>query len=339
MTVFGWDCSDYDTARGRIDPVAAKADGISFLTHKATELSANSRIRHKNYGDVLTRSRDAGIEFLGAYVVPRSSATIQAQVDYFLAYVDEATPWWRTFPGWFFQVDTEKWGYDNVSPSIGAAMCTEIKNRTGKVVAHYAPKWAYGNTVPGDDPLWASNYGTNPAIRYQLAYPGDASTRWASYSGRVPTFLQFGSQTIIGGHNTCDANAFRGTIDEFRTFISNGIPSNQGVTIMFCKLGDKNSDVVRALQSTLKGVFGADLGSSGIDGNYGDKTKAALKSALGPIYNGDGSNYNWLEYSLLQIQVVLKVSIVAPAPPVSDEHIRELADEQIKGTKLVPPVV
>jgi hypothetical protein len=74
-------------------------------------------------------------------------------------------------------------------------------------------------------PLWASNYGANPKTSYRNAYPGDSSSRWDKYSGQVPALLQYGSETIIAGQRRCDANAFRGTIDQLVKLV---YPSGDG---------------------------------------------------------------------------------------------------------------
>jgi hypothetical protein len=231
MTLFGWDASDFDWGRGPMDLVATKNDGITFLTHKATE---GTSVIHAHYGTVLGRARAAGVEFLGAYGVPRTpgnggAGTITAQVAYFMAHVNSATPWWRDVPGFFFQCDLEHWSnskgvYDAVAPSYGVQWCDLVRQATGRTVVLYAPAWAYGNSIGGADPLWASNYGTNPAGHYREAYPGDASTRWGAYSGRTPAFLQYGSNLTIGTQPGCDANAYRGTLDQLRTLLTGGTP-------------------------------------------------------------------------------------------------------------------
>jgi hypothetical protein len=207
-----------------MDVGAAVRDGITFFTHKATE---GTNVRHVHYGDALNRARAAGMPFMGAYIVVRTPGnnghgSIQAQVGYFLAYLDSQTPWWRTQQEFFIQVDTEHWGYDDVAPQYGVLACDLLRGQAGKLVVHYAPRWAYGDTIGGDHPLWASSYGTNPAVPYQQAYPGDGSAGWAPYSGRTPTILQYGSRLTIGSQPTCDGNAFRGTVDELRALIRGG---------------------------------------------------------------------------------------------------------------------
>jgi hypothetical protein len=198
-----------------MDLAAARADGISFFTHKATE---STNTQHIHYGAGMNRARAAGIPFLGSYHVVRT-LSVTAQVDYHLAYVTAQTPWWSSFPGWFFQADLEVWPYDAVAPNYGVAFAAEIERRTGRRCLLYAPQWAYGNTVGGSAPLWASGYGANPTGPYRAAYPGDSSPRWGSYSGRVPVILQFGSQATIGRQPGCDINAFRGASADFAQLI------------------------------------------------------------------------------------------------------------------------
>jgi hypothetical protein len=215
VTLYGWDASDFDWPRGPMDLAAARADGISFFTNKATE---STNTQHVHYGEAMNRARAAGIPFLGAYHVVRT-LSVSAQVDYHLAYVNAQTPWWSSFPGWFFQADLEEWSYDAVAPSLGVAFAAEVERRTGRRCLLYAPEWAYGDTIGGSAPLWASSYGVNPKLPYRAAYPGDTSLRWGSYSGRTPVILQFGSQATIGRQPGCDINAFRGTSADFAQLI------------------------------------------------------------------------------------------------------------------------
>lgn len=204
-----------------MDVAAMVRDGISFLTHKATE---GTSVTHAHYADALGRARAAGLKALGAYHVVRTPGNgghgpIPAQVDFFLSNLDAKTPWWRTWPGFFLQVDLEHWPYDNVAADYGVQMCDQLKARTGKTVILYAPQWAYGNAIGGTHPLWASSYGANPSGHYMLAYPGDISPRWAAYSGRVPVILQYGSRLTIGSQPGMDANAFRGSLADLLNLV------------------------------------------------------------------------------------------------------------------------
>jgi hypothetical protein len=148
-----------------------------------------------------------------------SHGSIAAQVDYAIAEADRQVPWWRGWPGWFWQVDLEHWGYDNVAPDLGVQMCAMLRARTNRWVVLYAPFWAYGNSIGGSDPLWASSYGNNSATPYRDRYPGDNGPGWTPYSGRVPVFWQYGSRMTVGSQPTCDVNAFRGSLDQLKALI------------------------------------------------------------------------------------------------------------------------
>lgn len=219
-TLYGWDASDFDWPRGSMDLAAARAAGISFFTHKATE---GTSVRHVHYGEALRRARAAAMPFTGAYHVVRSGPTSADQVSYLLAYADEATPWWRDYPGWFWQVDLEKWPYDAVPAWKGEEFADILAARTGRAVLMYASKGQYGDSLAGTcHPLWNANYGSNASGTFQALYAargGDTGAGWASYSGRTPVIWQYGSQAIIGTQHTCDANAFRGTIADFARLI------------------------------------------------------------------------------------------------------------------------
>jgi GH25 family lysozyme M1 (1,4-beta-N-acetylmuramidase) len=222
--VFGWDASDYDWQRGPMDLAAAARDGIQFFTHKATEATST---RHRNYGEAMRRARDAGIPVLGAYHVVRSAPSVASQVDYFLSYLDSQTPWWRDWPDFFVQVDLEKWSYDKVPAHIGESFADLVEQRSGRRAVIYASRGQYGNELSGTSHLlWNANYGTNPDMHFRSAYAfrgGDSGPGWVSYSGRIPTFWQYGSRTTIGSQTICDANAFRGTLDQMRALISGDV--------------------------------------------------------------------------------------------------------------------
>jgi GH25 family lysozyme M1 (1,4-beta-N-acetylmuramidase) len=204
-----------------MDLHAAAADGIVGFTHKATEATW---IKHVHTGEALARARDAGMEFVGAYHVVRSTSPAE-QVDYFLAYLDQVAAWWRTFPGFFLQVDLEIWDYDRVTAATGMEFARLLVAAQPKRVITYASRGQYGDSLAGIvTPLWNANYGSNPVAHYPAAYPGDGSSRWTAYSGQVPVFLQYGSQLTIGTQPGCDANAFRGTLDDLRALISGSAP-------------------------------------------------------------------------------------------------------------------
>jgi GH25 family lysozyme M1 (1,4-beta-N-acetylmuramidase) len=199
-----------------MDLNAAKADGITGFSHKATE---GTSVQHTHTGEALSRALNAGMEFIGAYHVVRS-VDVSAQVNYFLSYLDQVASWWRAFPGFFLQVDLELWPYDQVSAATGMAFASALVAAQPKRVITYASRGQYGNSLTGIvTPLWNAAYGNDPAVHYPDAYPGDGSSNWAPYSGWTPVFWQYGSQLRIGTQPTCDCSAFRGTLDDLRRLI------------------------------------------------------------------------------------------------------------------------
>jgi peptidoglycan hydrolase-like protein with peptidoglycan-binding domain len=213
--IFGWDASDFDYERGmRTTNLAAAArDGVRFFTYKITE---GTRTVHYHAGEMVRAAQAAGIRLVGVYVVVRTPGnnghgSLAAQVDFALAELGRQLPEWRTMPGFFFQLDVEPWRYDRVRPDLGVEAGRLLRQRTGRGVAMYAPRWAYGDGIGGTDPLWASNYTASGA-------PAPFATQWARtagitdhpglapYSGRNPAILQFSSNATIGGQRICDAN-------------------------------------------------------------------------------------------------------------------------------------
>jgi GH25 family lysozyme M1 (1,4-beta-N-acetylmuramidase) len=331
VTLFGWDASDFDWSRGPMNLTAAKADGITWFTHKATE---STNVAHAHVGEALDRARSAGIEFLGAYHVVRSSPSVQSQVNYFLSYLDQQVPWWRTFPGFMLQVDLELWSYDQVSAATGIAFADVLQAAQPKRVLTYASRGMYGNSLTGlSTPLWNAAYGTDPAIGYRQAYPGDGGAGWAAYSGQTPVMWQYGSRTTIGTQPGCDANAYRGSLDDLRQLITGSAtppsggakevdmfrvedPEGNQFLIQFTVAGwswewlsgDQRSVMDRAgvplVKDTRPGVFGNDNGYPAVRQRFIDEIAAKVVASLPP--GGGGGT---------------------PAPTL--EQIRKVVDEQL----------
>lgn len=239
MTVYGWDASHHDWPRGPMDIAAAVHDGITFATHKTSE--GRSFVDNR-FDDFYRRARTASVPLIGGYHVLHPGDAY-AQADRFLALLDAKAPGWGEGP-FILQVDAEKFAYMDRAPNLAEirAFCDRLASRAGgrhrPVV--YAPRWLYGDTLTGlDYPLWASAYGSNPAIGYRAAYPGDGSSRWAAYSGQRPSILQYGSRTVIGSQSTCDANAFRGTLTQLRALVHPSSEEND--------MNDEQDRMLRAL--------------------------------------------------------------------------------------------
>jgi len=219
MTLFGWDTSHYDWDRGPMDVAAARRDGVVFFTAKIGEGSSNTDPR---FADGVRRARDAGIEFVGAYYVLHS-ANPTGQADRCVALADKLAPWWRDYPGWFWQGDFEHWPDDFPPPAACKAFCDRLASATGRQVVAYASRGQYGSTLAGiGRPLWNADYGVDASGHYTNVYPGDGYRGWTAYSGQVPALLQYSSKARIGTQPTCDANAFRGSYEDLRKLLTGG---------------------------------------------------------------------------------------------------------------------
>lgn len=233
MTTFGWDASHYDGKITKARVVRAMGEGIAFATHKFGE---GGTYVDPLAGVNLNAMNDAGLKAIGAYYVPRTpGVSIAGQVGHCIALADQLIPWWRAHPGFFWQDDVELWDYDAVSAATGKAFGRALAAASGKMVALYASTGMYGGQVadwPGI--WWNANYGANQAGPFRDVYQGDGFRGWAATGGRQPDILQYGSKTTIAGLTTCDANAFRGTLDELLALI------NPGGTDMALDAGDAN---------------------------------------------------------------------------------------------------
>lgn len=213
MTQFGWDGSHYDGLLSTAILARAKDEGIAFFTHKVGE---GTSYDDPNDLTALAAARNAGIECIGGYYVVRTGA-VDPQVDNCLALADRDEPWWRDWPHWAWQVDLERWPYDNVAAATGVAFAKRLRDRSRKPVLLYASKGQYGDELTGwNGPLWNANYTSRAASGFKAMYPGDGGAGWAAYSGQIPVLWQFTSSATIAGLTTCDANAFRGSYDQLK---------------------------------------------------------------------------------------------------------------------------
>jgi Glycosyl hydrolases family 25 len=217
MTLFLWDQSHFDGVITRDIMVRAKVEGIVGVTHKIGEGTGGDDLQD---GTALAAARGAGIEFIGGYHVVRSGP-VGSQVDELLFLADRDEPWWHDFPGWFWQADLERWSYDNVPAATGVAFAQLLRQRTGRQVLLYASRGQYGDSLTGwDGPLWNANYPSSRLAPFKDLYPGDNGPGWVRYSGQMPLFWQYASSATIAGLSTCDANAYRGTVDQLRNLIN-----------------------------------------------------------------------------------------------------------------------
>ncbi len=215
MTIFGSDVSHFDGP----DTRSMFADGIVFQTHKAGGDKDDAEIGQ--WWSAVRGHR--GQVLLGAYWVlyPGNPA---GRADAFLARLDAMCPGWRDGP-FILQADCEKWNGDaSTVPSVAEinAFCDRLVAKMPKLKpVGYLPDWVYGDISGFRYPLWSSKYVTGSG-HYAALYPGDGAKQWASYGGKQPSILQYSSSATIGNQTICDANAFRGTLQELTALLAPG---------------------------------------------------------------------------------------------------------------------
>lgn len=212
ITIYGWDTSHYDGVLTQTILNRAKSDGIAFWTHKIGEALNNT---DPLAAEAFTAAHAVGFQVIGGYYFLDGDLDADAQAHRCVTVADQVAPWWRDFPGWFWQADAEASGSGLPSPSMVKRFSDTLASLTDRVVLVYASAGQYGNRLAGlGHKLWNANYGNNPTGPFKSIYPGDSFRGWNSYSGQTPLLLQYGSNATIGGLATCDANAFRGTIND-----------------------------------------------------------------------------------------------------------------------------
>jgi GH25 family lysozyme M1 (1,4-beta-N-acetylmuramidase) len=222
VPIFGWDTSHYDGHLTVSILTRARNEGIEFFTHKLGEGLSNT---DPYAAEALTNARHVGFQVIGGYYFIHSGQDMHAQARRCVDVADQVAPWWRDFNGWFWQTDAETEApYGLPSPSEVKTFSDNLASATGRTVIVYASAGQYGDSLRGlGHPLWNAHYGSNPTGPFKQVYPGDHSPGWDAYSGQTPALLQYGSNTVIAGLSTCDANAYRGTIDELLTLIGGDV--------------------------------------------------------------------------------------------------------------------
>lgn len=273
-TLFGWDLSHYDGPDSR----RAVGEEFSFFTHKAGGDANDAELA--GWWDLMKGFRDRVL--LGAYWVlyPGGGA---ARADAFLARLDSQCDGWRDGP-FILQLDCEKWGGDpGTVPSrtdIRAA-CDRLRAKMPKLTPIvYAPKWVYGDSLAGlGYPLWASSYVTGSGSAQKL-YPGDGSSKWAAYSGQTPLILQFTSSATIAGQTTCDANAFRGTLDQLRAKLAPGWTDDEAMAFIDnqAQFNAALDTYFEAKQKDLKNPVGGAVLARGLGSSFAPTAGLALQS-------------------------------------------------------------
>lgn len=223
MTLYLTDMSHYDAAPADLG-ARLVAEGFSAATHKAGGDKADVELGA--WWNAVKGQR--GRLLLGAYWVlyPGTPAT---RAEEFLARLDSQCPGWRDGP-FLLQVDCEIWNGDPGTKPGKAdikAFCDRLRQRVPKLMPLvYASAGQYGNGLSGlGYPLWSARYPTKMTGSASAIYQhvgGDSGPGWDAYSGQTPAIWQFTSSATIAGQTTCDANAFRGSLDDLTALVAPG---------------------------------------------------------------------------------------------------------------------
>lgn len=331
MTLFGWDASHFDAPTiGN-----AVAEGFSFFTHKAGG-DANDAEIATWWNSV--KNTDPAKVILGAYWVLYPGHGSGAG-DSFVARLNATCPGWQNRP-FILQLDCEKWNGDSGTiPSKG-----EIKAACDRLVALmpklkpivYAPEWVYSDTLSGlAYPLWASSYVSGTGTASAL-YPGDNSSKWHAYSGQTPAVLQFTSSATIAGQTTCDANAFRGSLQELVALVAPGwmenfdMPlTNDDVQLILSDdsipnlYSDQNTNPNITVRTALKAAGSADVKLSTLAANVStlQSTVNALQTAVNTL----------LARPAAEVDEAALAAALAPLLNVQEEEIKSALASVLRG--------
>lgn len=200
---FYGDWSNHDWTRGPMDIAAIAADGIEGGFHKFTD-GLNYYV--DPYFQTAINAMRNHLKFYGPYHVLWGNRSITGQADWLMQLLDQQCPWWRTDPRFRIMSDDEPFNYNGLPSIVQINQFHDYINSKRPILQlAYVPGWVYGTPTGLKYPAVQSNYGSNPAVHYPIGYPGNTSSRWASWNKS----LQYGSQLIQGTQHTTDTNAVR----------------------------------------------------------------------------------------------------------------------------------
>jgi GH25 family lysozyme M1 (1,4-beta-N-acetylmuramidase) len=280
MTLFGIDVSKQQVG---LQLATVKTQGYRYVMICCTEGASHAS---PTYPTFLAQARQNGL-LVSAYHYLRSDSSAAAQAANLARHIID-----KTIP---VMIDCEL-GSHNSRPNMAmvSAFSAALKPHGMHVGSLYYPKFWWHET--GEPNLLGYHlvqalYGANPHGYGSDIYPGDDSPRWAKMGGVTPTILQFGSNGKLSGYtaNTCDVDAYRGTLDQLKALrifkdyskpatTPPKLPERAPTAISFHFLeGSRkhHSTSVGLFQRALNAVTGARLA---IDGVYGPATTAAVKA-------------------------------------------------------------
>lgn len=205
-----------------LDLAQCRRDGCEFVFLKAGEGGTYS---DPTFGPNLAEARAAGL-IPAAYWFIRSNASPAAHV----AKLRQTVPLDVAIVPDIEKAADGSWPTKAHSDAVLAA----ILAAGYRVPISYIPLWFWRDywkspSLAGWPDLWSSRYPDN--IVGSLASEWDQVARlyphyWNGYGGRNVAVLQFTSSARIGGYQPLDANAYRGTRDQFAALLG-GAPISQ----------------------------------------------------------------------------------------------------------------
>lgn len=205
MTLFGVDVAVYQS---RPDWKRVYAAGIRFGFSKVTE--------GRTYTNATWAHNRAAMAALGPGFLPGAYLFLDpvdgaAQADRFAAVAGK-------LDGFAIAVDLERAPGGNPTAAQARACVARLRHHyPGRPIGGYAPRWYTGPAnLEFFDYLWASHYVTGTGSPTGL-YSKVPASWWGAYGGMPPVILQFtSSATVPGISGRCDANAYRGTLDQLK---------------------------------------------------------------------------------------------------------------------------
>lgn len=209
-TTLGLDISHHQDLA--LDLAATRRDGCEFVFLKAGE---GGGMVDDEFAPNLAEARAAG-QLVGAYWFIRSNASPAQHVALLRRTVPLDVP---------IVPDVEKAADGSWPTQAHAEACLAAIRAAGyRVPLAYVPLWFWRDywrspSLAGWPPLWSSRYPDMKVGSLASEWAAVPPSYWAGYGGLDVAVLQFTSSARIAGYQPLDANAFRGTRDQFAALL------------------------------------------------------------------------------------------------------------------------
>jgi len=231
--------------------------GVPIAMVKATE---GTGYTNPDYGPAKIRAKDAGAFFCAYHFLQEGNGAAQADHAFSVA---GSTPL-------MLDVETETLNGVTSTPSVTdvVAFVSQYRALGGVINLLYLPRWYWADLgSPSLAPL--IELGLLLVSSDYTSY-SDSGPGWDSYGGMTPVIWQYTDNATLNGVAGVDFNAYRGTVADFESQVTTGVPAGTEPTL---QEGDTEA-AVETLQTRLN-VWGATLA---VDGDFGPDTLAAVKA-------------------------------------------------------------